>query len=182
MPPSVTIVPARDHPAVEAETGAVSGPAGVRRAVLFYALLAIGYVVTGRLGLLLAVPPGYATAIFPPAGIAAAGMLIAGPATLPWIFLGSLVLNSWIGYIAGSAPVSVAILAALLIAAASTVQAALNGWALKRAIGYPAALDNGAQLSRFLLLPPLCCLTSATLSVSGLWGLGVVSPADVVSS
>ena len=39
--------------------------------MLFYPLLALAYVVTGRLGLLLSVPPGYATAIFPPAGIAA---------------------------------------------------------------------------------------------------------------
>jgi hypothetical protein len=62
--------------------------AGTLRAFLFYPLLAAEYVATGRLGLLLAVPPGYATAIFPPAGIAAAAMLVAGPASLPWTFLG----------------------------------------------------------------------------------------------
>jgi hypothetical protein len=62
--------------------------AGTLRAFLFYPLLAASYVATGRLGLLLAVPPGYATAIFPPAGIAAAAMLVAGPASLPWTFLG----------------------------------------------------------------------------------------------
>ena len=41
------------------------------RAIQF-ATIAILYVVGGRLGLLLAVPPGYATAIFPSAGIAIA--------------------------------------------------------------------------------------------------------------
>jgi hypothetical protein len=35
-----------------------------------FPLLAAGYVIGGKLGLLLAVPPGYATAIFPPAGLA----------------------------------------------------------------------------------------------------------------
>src|SRR5437773_9726674 len=104
------------------------------RTLWFFPLVAAGYVVSGRLGLLLAVPPGYATAIFPPAGIAAAAMLIAGPASLPWIFLGSLILNGWIGYSAGAAPLSTALVAAALIAAASTAQAALTGWALKRTI------------------------------------------------
>jgi len=34
-----------------------------------YLLLSSAYVVSGKLGLLLALPPGYASAIFPPAGI-----------------------------------------------------------------------------------------------------------------
>jgi integral membrane sensor domain MASE1 len=33
-------------------------------------VLAAAYFVTGKLGLLLAVPPGYATCIWPPSGIA----------------------------------------------------------------------------------------------------------------
>jgi hypothetical protein len=48
--------------------------------------LTIGYVVSGKLTLLLAVPPGYASPIFPPAGIAIAAMLIGGSGTLPWTF------------------------------------------------------------------------------------------------
>src|SRR5439155_4095396 len=152
------------------------------RTMLFFALMTIGYVVTGRLGLFLAVPPGYATAIFPPAGIAAAAMLAGGSASLPWTFLGSLVLNLWIGYEAGAGPSMAALLAAVLIAAASTTQAALTGWALKRSIGDPPALDDVGQLLHFLFLPPLCCLTSATLSVGGLWALGVVTAQNVVTS
>lgn len=54
-------------------------------------------MVGGRLGLLLAVPPGYATAIFPTAGIAMAASVIGGPRTLPSIYIGSFVLNTWIG-------------------------------------------------------------------------------------
>ena len=76
----------QDHPTPAAETGASGGSGGMVRSLVFHGLIAVCYVVTGRLGLLLAVPPGYATAIFPPAGIAAAAMLTAGPASLPWIF------------------------------------------------------------------------------------------------
>jgi hypothetical protein len=34
--------------------------------------------LTGRLGLLLAIPPGFATAVWPPSGIAFAGLLYLG--------------------------------------------------------------------------------------------------------
>src|SRR6516162_5070473 len=66
--------------------------ATIRRRLLVYAVLPLAYVITGRLGLLLAVPPGYATAVFAPAGIAVGAMLMAGPSTLPGIFIGSLLL------------------------------------------------------------------------------------------
>src|SRR5580704_10599390 len=68
-----------------------------RRRLLTCLTLALAYVITGRLGLLLAVPPGYATAIFPPAGVAMAAALIGGRMTLPWIFAGSCALNLWVG-------------------------------------------------------------------------------------
>jgi integral membrane sensor domain MASE1 len=60
---------------------------------LSYLSLAIGYLASGKLALLLALPPGYSSPIFPPAGMSVAAMLIGGPATLPWTFLGSLLLN-----------------------------------------------------------------------------------------
>src|SRR6516162_11865919 len=70
----------------------------VRRRLLVYVMLPLAYVITGRLGLLLAVPPGYATAVFVPAGIAVGAVFMAGPSILPGIFIGSLLLNLWVGY------------------------------------------------------------------------------------
>ena len=174
--------PSRGRPVHQAGAGQFFGGAASVRSAVFYALLVVGYVATGRLGLLLAVPPGYATSIFPPAGIAATAMLVAGPASLPWTFLGSLLLNLWIGFDAGSMPVTMAVVAALLIAAASTGQAAVTGRVLRRAIGDPSPLDNGAEILRFLLLTPLCCTSSASLSLSGLAALGAVAPREIATS
>ena len=140
--------------------------------------LAAAYVISGRLGLLLAVPPGYATAIFPPAGIAVAAMLIAGGATLPWTFLGSFVLNLWIGYAAAQHLGGGDVAAALIIAGASTVQAAIGGWSLRRLVGYPAPLDSGGDLARFVFAAPIVCLVAATLALAGLAMLGTVQAAD----
>src|SRR6516162_9952599 len=147
-----------------------------------YWLLTVGYVASGKLALLLAVPPGYAAPIFPPAGIAIAAMLIVGPATLPWIFLGSFLLNLWTAYSVGQGAALTWLAAAAVIAAASMLQAAIGGTVLQRAVGYPAPLDNGRHLWRFLTLSPICCLTSATLALGGLLALGAVPLADLVIS
>ena len=65
------------------------------RSVFAYPLLTLVYTLSSKLGLMLAVPPGYASPIFPAAGIAVAAALIRGRATLPWTFLGSFQLNLW---------------------------------------------------------------------------------------
>ena len=142
----------------------------------------LAYIATGKLALMLAVPPGYASPIFPPAGIAVACVLIGGSATLPWVFIGSLLLNVWTGYSVSYQLDETGCVAAFFIAAASMGQAAVGGLVLRRAVGYPAPLDNSRDLSLFLLISPLFCLTSATLSLAGLWALGVVHPADLATS
>ena len=151
----------------------------MRRQLLIYAVLPLAYAVTGRLGLLLAVPPGYATAVFVPAGIAVGAMFMAGASTLPGTFLGSFLLNVWIGYsITGQLGVA-GTTAAVVIALASMLQAAIGGAVLRRTIGYPAALDNPRDLLLFLALSPIFCFTSASLSISGMWALGAMQSTDL---
>lgn len=154
----------------------------LRRYLLIYAVLPLAYVITGRLGLLLAVPPGYATAVFVPAGIAVGAMFMTGAAILPGIFFGSLLLNIWIGYAITDHVNLLSAAAAVVIALASTLQAALGGSLLRRVIGYPAALDNPRELVQLLLLSPLFCVTSATLSLGGMWALGALRSADLPSN
>jgi signal transduction histidine kinase/integral membrane sensor domain MASE1/ActR/RegA family two-component response regulator len=149
---------------------------------LRYLVLAISYAASGKVALLLAVPPGYASPVFPPAGIAVGAMLIGGSATLPWTFLGSLALNVWTGYSAGRGITVATLAAAVVIAAASMLQAAVGGTALRRAVGYPAPLDNGRDLTRFLLLSPAFCITSATVSLAGLLAFGVVELPDLTTN
>src|SRR5262249_25646339 len=55
--------------------------------------IAAAYWATGRLALLLAIPPGYATAIWPPAGLAFAAILLCGARVWPGIVLGSFLAN-----------------------------------------------------------------------------------------
>ena len=154
----------------------------MQRRLLIYVALPVAYVVTGRLGLLLAVPPGYATAVFLPAGIAVGAMFIAGPASLPGIFVGSFLLNGWIGYSIADRLTPVGVVAAVVIALASTVQAGLGGSLLRRVIGHPAPLDNPRDLLLLLVVSPLFCLTSASLSLAGMWALGAINSGDLPSN
>lgn len=137
-------------------------------------LLAIIYLVSGKLGLMLPLLPGYASPIFPPVGIAIAAALIAGRKTFPWILLGALSLNLWIGYSSSQTLSAPGLMIATIIAIASLLQAAAGGWLLRRTIGSPCALDNHHDILRFLLLSPLICLISATISVTALLTLGII--------
>ena len=150
-----------------------------RRQLLIYAALPLAYVIIGRLGLLLAVPPGYATAVFVPAGIAVGAMYMAGPATLPGTFARFCPAQYLDGYTIADQFGGADSAAAVVIAFASTLQAAIGGAVLRRAIGYPAALDNPRDLVFLLAISPVVCVTSASFSLGGMWVLGTVQAADL---
>src|SRR5262249_37408223 len=120
---------------------------------------------------------GYATALFVPAGIAVGAMFIAGASTLPGTFIGSLLLNLWIGYLISS---QLGVTVAVVIAVGSTLQAAIGGAFLRPTIGYPLSLDHPRDLLLLLALSPLACLTSASLSLSAMWVLGAIPSADLL--
>ena len=109
-------------------------------------LLALAYVIAGRLALLLAIPPGFASAMFPPVGIALAAVLIWGYPLLLGVLLGSTLLNLSVG-----GPLSLsALLVAGGIALGTTLQCALGGWLIRRWVGFPNPLTD--ERSIFLLL------------------------------
>src|SRR5689334_17965895 len=55
--------------------------------------VAVAYAVAGKLALLMAIPPGYATAVWPSAGIALGTTLSWGRAVVPGVLLGSFLVN-----------------------------------------------------------------------------------------
>ncbi|TIW68972.1 MAG: hypothetical protein E5V56_03990, partial [Mesorhizobium sp.] len=100
------------------------------------------YYLTGQLGLLLAVPPGYATIIWPASGIAVGALLAYGRSLWPGIFVGSLVLNAAIGggYSAETGWALDKLAVAAAIAGGSTAQALVARWLVGRVVGIPINL------------------------------------------
>ena len=129
--------------------------------------LALLYYLTGRLGLLLAIPPGYATAVWPPSGIALAGLLLFGDRVWPGVFAGSLALNVWTS-LDPSDPASTfrSFLIAICIAAGSTFQALLGRRLVLRISGDPTSKPwEGGRVAAIALSAPIACVTAASVEI-----------------
>jgi PAS domain S-box-containing protein len=139
-------------------------------AVITMLILAAVYAITGRLALYLAIPPGYATAIWPPAGLALAGILMHGTRVWPGIWLGSVLVNFWTALhpaMPGTLLTAIAIPTSIGVGAA--MQALVGAVLVRRGVGFPTPLDRGRAIVVFLLLGgPISCLVGASVGATAL--------------
>lgn len=84
-------------------------------------LLALAYFAAAVASRLLAIPPGYATIVWPPAGLALGALWIWGGDLWPGVLLGSFAANAW-SPAGASVPMPLAL--AAWIAAGAAAQAA----------------------------------------------------------
>src|SRR5690242_7866068 len=89
------------------------------RVALANAALAVAYFAAAKLSLTFAIPPGYATAVWPPSGLALAALVLGGPALWPGVWMGATAVNFTIQF---SVP------AALAIGAGNTLEALAAWW------------------------------------------------------
>ena len=149
-----------------------------RPAVLLIVLLAGAYYLLGRLALLLAIPPGFASSVWPAAGVALMALLLGGRRLWPGVVLGSFLVNlsATVEGAGGAGPVWVVL--PLAIGMGAALQAALGAWAIDRWVGFPNSLANSGDIFRFLALGgPVSCLVSATVGVAALLGGDVIHAA-----
>jgi len=145
-------------------------------------MIGAAYVIAGRIGQYFAAPPIYATAVWPAAGIALAGLLILGSRVWPGLFLGALIVNSWSAFLAAGSPIEVgqALLAAAGISIGVTLQAMVAVWLVRCSIGYPNNLSRERDILVFLALGgPLACTIGATIGVGSLLAAGSYPPSQV---
>ncbi|MCA6127737.1 CHASE domain-containing protein [Thalassolituus oleivorans] len=141
----------------------------MQRNFLHFILAAIGYFVAGRIGLELAIPPGFASAVWPAAGIALASVIVLRrlPALLG-LGVGSFVINLGIssGGYENIAPGT--ILPALLIAFGAMLQAGVGCVLFSRFIGRVEFLDSPTRILRFVILVIMlgCMIASSIGSLS----------------
>jgi integral membrane sensor domain MASE1 len=134
--------------------------------------IALAYVITARLGLLLALTPGFATAFWPPSGIAVASLLLYGYPVWPGIFLGSLVAN----LLTPVSSISSSIIVSTGIAIGSTLQPLAIVYLLKNLTNsIPHLFQTRRNIISLLLFTLLCCTISSTLSLTSLYLAGIVS-------
>ena len=143
--------------------------------------VALAYALVGAAGLTLAIPPGYASPVFPAAGLALAAVLRFGGRALPGLVLGSALLNlshAWFGGMLTPATAWVA----MAIAGGSTAQAWAGASLIQRRQGSVwRSLERERDVIGFLLLGGgLAPLIAASVAVPALLAAGVVGPADAL--
>ncbi len=146
------------------------------RSILQIVVSAAAYYLVARLALLMAIPPGYATAVWPAAGLGLVGTLVWGKRIVPGIWLGSFLVNvgtSFDGSTAETIARSLAVGGVIAIGAALQVLIGRN--LIRRYVGFASPLEDERDILRFVMLGgPIACLTSATVGVTTLTATGVV--------
>ena len=145
--------------------------------------LAALYFVLGIAGLELAIPPGYATAIFPASGIAVAGILYGGNRLLPGVWLGSFGINLWIAFGYGDLELT-SLLIAVIIGVGSSLQAFIASYLIKNIAQIKwQHLTNNRDIAQFLLLTgPVACLISASWANATLFSFNLISTENIAAN
>ncbi len=120
-------------------------------------LVALAYAGAATISLALAIPPGYASAVWPPAGIALAAWLAFGSRIWPAILIGAALANFGVG--GTSAAV------ALVIGAGNTAEAALAGLLIQRYVRVKHRFEAPAAVWRFAAIAFIAALVAATNGV-----------------
>ena len=134
----------------------------MRRSLALLTLF-VAYLAAARLGLSLAFVHPSATPIWPPTGIAIAGVLLLGPAALPLIFFAAFIINA----ITAGTPVTAAV-----IGVGNMVEAAAGAYAIQRWSSGVRMLDRVPTIFRFVAMMAPTTATSATIGVTALSAAG----------
>jgi signal transduction histidine kinase len=120
------------------------------------ALLAALYFGAAKLSLAFAIPPGYATPVWPSAGLALAAVLLFGGRLWPGIWLGAALVNL---------TVEASAFAAATIATGNTLEALVAGALVRRYIGVPRRFERGEDVVKFVFIAQAAALIAATVAL-----------------
>jgi diguanylate cyclase (GGDEF)-like protein len=130
------------------------------------ALLAVVYFVAAKLSLPLAIPPGYATAVWPPSGIALAATLLVGSRLWPGVWLGAALANY---------TVNSSLALAVAMSTGNALEALAGAALIRHFIGVPRRFERARDVVVFVAIAALSCTIAATIAVFSMSAIGLVS-------
>ena len=147
------------------------------------AVVAILYFTFGVMGLSLAIPPGYASPIFPAAGIAAALMLWSDKRAWPGIWVASFALNLSVSILNGDLNATSAFVACG-IACGATLQALFAAYLVTRSVGkaWQEMVLESDIIRTLIAAGVIACIVSASIGVSVLYAGGIITAAALMNS
>ena len=129
-------------------------------------LLAAAYFAAAKISLSVAIPPGYASPVWPPSGIALAALLLGGNRLWPGV---------WIGSLAANLTIEGRILVALVIATGSALQAFAVATLVRRYLGVPKHFERVREVLAFVGLAAGGAIIAPTVA---LLPLAAIYPLD----
>ncbi len=138
-------------------------------------LIGLSYAALGAGALALAGPPGYASPLYPPAGVALAAALTYGRVAMPGVWLGAFLVNAGLGLTRGQSGMALVMVPAI-IALGAAAQAGLGAVLLRRFVGPKVVLNEPRDIALAGLLGgPLACTVSSTVATAVLLTSGALS-------
>src|SRR6266545_3989905 len=132
-------------------------------------ILAVIYFIAGKLGLILASVQASASPVWPPAGIALAGLLLLGYRAWPAVFIGAFLVNVTT---AGNVATSFA------IATGNTLEALVGAWLVNRFAGGTNVFDRPQGVFKFALAAGISAIISPAFGVTSLGVAGFANWAN----
>jgi signal transduction histidine kinase/CheY-like chemotaxis protein len=155
-------------------------PTGIQRLVsrhtrtfFLLVLLFSAYFITGKAGLGLGAVHNFATLVWPPTGIALAGLLLFGRRLWPAIFLGAFAVNYSIGV---GVPVSIG------IALGNTLEALLGAYLLQEIFNIDFSFGRLSDVISLLFVSVCAPIVSASIGVATLYSFGFIGTVHIVST
>ncbi len=146
--------------------------------------ITIAYFLVGKLSILMAIPPGYSSPVWPAAGIALGGILLYGYSVWPGIFLGSFLVNAFTSMDTASAGAIIQSLTIpFLISTGASLQAMAGAFLINRFSRFPVNLERLHDIFKTIVLGgPVSCVVNATIGVVTLWAYSSIQAGDFIQN
>ena len=136
------------------------------------ALVTALYWVVAKLSLLAAIPPGYASSVWPPSGLALAALLLLGRRYWPAVWIGAATVNLTI---------QSSLVAAVLIGTGNSLEALLGAALIERLIGPLRRFRHPGDIFKFVMISGAAAAVAATVGALAVTAATEIQPAEAMA-
>lgn len=135
--------------------------------------IVIVYIAAAKFGLLWAIPGTNATPLWPPAGIAAAALIIFGWRAAPGVFIGALFVNAHHFIEQTNTGYWVGIFGATAVASGNLLEALIFRYLAEGCFGPEHPLSKVNCIIKFMPMTAVACLSAATVGTATMFMMGL---------
>ena len=143
-----------------------------------FVLTTLAYVAAGLAALLLAIPPGFASPLYPAAGIALASILVYGWRMLGAVALGAFCVNAILVAARGTGGAG-AVALPVLMGIGAALEVGVGAALIRRYVRQPLVLTLPGDVARFMAACLASSVVAPSVATAVLWTTGAVPKGSV---